>query len=809
MNSMKKTKEGINLKKLFRLKNTGSIFVIAGLLIILVIASYTYILQSSYTKTALETEITRDTASADAVHKLVDGRIGKEDFDQIKDQSDEKKQIYKDISSYFNEIRTLNSTRYIYTAKKNEEGKLVYVVDGLDPDADDVRHPGDYIEEEMVPYIDRAISGENVYSQDIIDTTWGPIFTACYPVSANHDGTGEIIGAFCIEMDMQSAYGMVEKTNHISIICGLVAGAVLLLICLYTYYVYQKSKAEEQKQKQLLMTAAEEANAANKAKSAFLLSISHDIRTPMNAIIGFTNIALHQNTVSDIHDSLEKVQKSSNHLLSLLNDVLDFTRIESGKVTISPEPVDITQLTDNVQAIMNGLLYNRDLKFEVHREISKNPYVLADVVRIREVLVNLLGNAVKFTKDGGKITLDISSYPGADEKHIITRYVVRDNGIGMSEEFQKKLFDPFSQEDDANARTQYKGTGLGMSITKKYVDMMGGSIAVESKKGVGSTFTVEIPLELTEQVIQSEQKQHLHRDLTGIHVLMAEDNDLNAELATIMLEDAGMTVTRASDGKEVVNLFKNHPRGTYDLILMDIMMPNMDGHQAAKAIRTLGIERSDAVTIPIIALSANAFIDDIQESLDSGMNDHISKPINMEELIDTITKYIKHDQENKEVNSDEKFALFLSDAKAQVSYDCDTGRITTFLISTQHQEDTSVMDIRPLVEAVMETAGKIKNDNMSDQDFYKLEFGSEMIFLNKDILLSNIDKIHTTGMGIDRIKMNLKLDTNDVVKFCKNKILDNNCDIYKQGKNWYCEIDNIKITINSYSYTIITAHLIK
>lgn len=640
MSSMKQTKEGVNLKKLLRLKNTGSIFVIAGLLIIFVIALYTFILQSSYTKTALETEITRDTASADAVHKLVDGRIGKEDFDQINDQSDEKNPLYKDISSYFNEVRTLNSTRYIYTAKKNEEGKLVYVVDGLDPDADDVRHPGDYIEDEMVPYIDRAISGENVYSQDIIDTTWGPIFTACYPVSANHDGTGEIIGAFCIEMDMQSAYGMVEKTNHISIICGLVAGAVLLLICLYTYYVYQKSKAEEQKQKQLLMNAAEEADAANKAKSAFLLSISHDIRTPMNAIIGFTNIALHQNMVSDIHDSLKKVQQSSNHLLSLLNDVLDFSRIESGKVTISPEPVDMNQLTDNVQAIMNGLLYNRDLQFEVHRESLKNPYVLADVVRIREVLVNLLGNAVKFTKDGGEITLDISSYPGADEKHIITRYVVRDNGIGMSEEFQKKLFDPFSQEDDANARTQYKGTGLGMAITKKYVDMMGGSIAVESKKDVGATFTVEIPLELPEQVIPSEQKQHLHKDLTGIHVLMAEDNDLNAELATIMLEDAGMTITRASDGKEVVDLFKNNPRGTYDLILMDIMMPNMDGHQAAKAIRALGIERSDAVTIPIIALSANAFIDDIQESLDSGMNDHISKPINIEELIDTITKYI-------------------------------------------------------------------------------------------------------------------------------------------------------------------------
>ena len=177
MNDMKKTKEGVNLKKkkFLRLKNTGSILVLMGLLIIFVIALYTFILQSSYTKTALDTEIARDTASADAVHKLVDGRISKEDFDQIKDQTDEKEQLYKNISSYFNEIRTLNSTRYIYTAKKNEEGKLVYVVDGLDPNADDVRHPGDYIEEEMVPYIDRAISGEKVYSQDIIDTTWGPI----------------------------------------------------------------------------------------------------------------------------------------------------------------------------------------------------------------------------------------------------------------------------------------------------------------------------------------------------------------------------------------------------------------------------------------------------------------------------------------------------------------------------------------------------------------------------------------------------------------------------------------------------------
>ena len=628
-------------KRFVKQKISGKIFVLMGLAIILAIAAYTFILQSAYTKTALETEISRDRASADAVHKLVDGKIGGEDFSQIKDRSDEETQFYKDISCYLNEIRTLNSTRYIYIATRDEEGKLIYVVDGLDPDAGDVRHPGDYIEDEMVPYIERALSGENVYSQDIVDTTWGPIFTACYPVRSNLDGTGDIVGAFCMEMDMQSAYGMVVKTNKISVICGTIVGLVLMMICLSTYFIYQKSKEEERKQKQLLLEAAEKADAANQAKSTFLLNMSHDIRTPMNAIIGFTNIALHQNVVADIHGSLEKVRESSNHLLSLLNDVLDLSRIESGKAVFSPEPVDITKLTDNVLAIMKGLLYNRDLKFEVYRERPKNPYVLADAARIREVLTNLLGNAVKFTKDGGMVTLDISCHPGEDDKHMIVRYIVKDNGIGMSEGFQKKLFKPFSQEDDSGARTQYKGTGLGMAITKEYVHMMGGKIDVESKKGIGTTFTVEIPLELTEQDIHQKQEEPVHRDLTGVNVLMAEDNDLNAELATVMLEDAGMVVTRASDGKEAVERFKNHPRGTYDIILMDIMMPNMDGHQAAKTIRAMEKERPDASSIPIIALSANAFAEDVKASVDSGMNGHISKPFDMEEVTATIAKYVK------------------------------------------------------------------------------------------------------------------------------------------------------------------------
>ena len=395
--------------------------------------------------------------------------------------------------------------------------------------------------------------------------------------------------------------------------------------------------AAQQKAKE--MTAlAEQAQAANKAKSAFLSNMSHDIRTPMNAIIGFTNIALHQDSVPEMHNCLKKIEDSSDHLLALLNDVLDLSRIESGRVEFSPVPADITAVTDSVIEITNGMLLNRELNFEVHREPLQNPYVMTEPVRIREILVNILNNAVKFTKDGGTIRLDAGSRPGADAQHIVICYRVKDTGVGMSEEFQKKLFDEFAQEENG-ARTQYKGTGLGMAISKKYVELMGGTITVDSQKGVGTTFTVEIPMELTSAEKVEKTKQSVqHNDLKGIKVLLAEDNDLNAELATLLLENSGMTVTRAADGQEVVDLFANHPAGTYDVILMDIMMPKMNGHQAAKAIRAMYADRPDAEEIPIIALSANAFSEDVQASLDAGMNGHVSKPLNMEEVTKVIER---------------------------------------------------------------------------------------------------------------------------------------------------------------------------
>ena len=429
-----------------------------------------------------------------------------------------------------------------------------------------------------------------------------------------------------------------HSVTAVAIIVFISWMAVTLIVIVNRLQTRKKLQLAAQQKAKEMAVLAEQAQAASKAKSTFLSNMSHDIRTPMNAIIGFTNIALHQDSVPEMHNCLKKIEESSDHLLSLLNDVLDLSRIESGKVEFSPVPANITAVTDSVIEIVKGMLLNRELNFEVHREPLQNPYVMTEPVRIREILVNILNNAVKFTKDGGTIRFDAGNRPGADAQHIVICYRIKDTGIGMSEEFQKKLFDEFAQEENG-VRTQYKGTGLGMPISKKYIELMGGTITVDSRKGVGTTFTVEIPMELTNaEKVEKTKPLVQHNDLKGIKVLLAEDNDLNAELATILLEDLGMTVTRAADGQEVVDLFAEHPAGTYDIILMDIMMPKMDGHQAAKAIRAMYADRPDAEEIPIIALSANAFSEDVQASLDAGMNGHVSKPLNMEEVTKVIER---------------------------------------------------------------------------------------------------------------------------------------------------------------------------
>ena len=288
---------------------------------------------------------------------------------------------------------------------------------------------------------------------------------------------------------------------------------------------------------------------------------------------------------------------------------------------------------------MYGFLSNRSLSFFTNIEEPEATCVLADTVRIREVLVNILGNAVKFTEDGGSIHFETSYHPGADARQIMVRYRVSDTGIGMTEEFIEHIFDEFSQEEN-NARTHYKGTGLGMAITKRYVDLMGGTISVKSRKGEGSTFTVELPLELTDESnVRKQGYSNTNVDLTGVKILLAEDNDLNAEIAMVQLEELGIRVTRAADGKEAVKTFAENPPGTFDLIFMDIMMPEMNGYEATETIRSMN-NRPDCLSIPIIAMTANAFAEDVQASLDAGMNGHIAKPIVIDEVIKAIAQNV-------------------------------------------------------------------------------------------------------------------------------------------------------------------------
>lgn len=405
------------------------------------------------------------------------------------------------------------------------------------------------------------------------------------------------------------------------------------------YIMDLSDRTKDKKINQKLEDAVRTAENANRAKTTFLNNMSHDIRTPMNAIIGFTNIALKQETKPEVRNCLKKISNSSEHLLTLINDVLDISRIESGKIKFAPISVDIRTVADTVLGIMQGFLSDRSITFHTNLAIPETPYVLADAVRIREVLVNILGNAVKFTEDSGSIDFEVSYHPGEDDRHIMVQYRIADTGVGMTEEFVEHIFDEFSQEENT-ARTQYRGTGLGMAITKRYVDLMGGTICVESKKGEGSTFTVELPLELTDR--ENVRKQDLFvqkANLSGVKILLAEDNELNAEIAMVQLEELGIQVTRAVDGKEAVRTFADNPPDTFDLIFMDVMMPEMNGYEATAAIRAMQ-DRPDARRIPIIAMTANAFAEDVQASLDAGMNGHIAKPIVMDEVERTIARNV-------------------------------------------------------------------------------------------------------------------------------------------------------------------------
>ena len=529
-----------------------------------------------------------------------------------------------------------------YIIKKN--GTLAY----FDADSDDVigarniykaLEEAEYIQGRNFDMVKEQLDRDGIVAANILLNQTEYYY--CLTALNNYDMTLMLLlPADCVAVSTMDMMNSAIRTGMIFIS----AMVLLILLAFFSLIKVQRSsqmvKLEQETNKELnrLRAAAETANAA---KSTFLNNMSHDIRTPMNAIIGFTNIALKQNPKPEVKACLDKISDSSEHLLALINDVLDISRIESGKVQYTPAPVDIAEVSESVLTIMYGYLSNRDITFQTELEEPNTRYVLTDAVRVREVLVNILGNAVKFTNDGGTVTYAVSYHPGEDDRHVNVRYRISDTGIGMSEDFVDHIFDEFSQED-LGARTQYKGTGLGMAITKRYVDLMGGTICVESRKGVGSTFTVKLPMEIADFCEGKKTAVAVGKaDLHGLKVLLAEDNDLNAEIAIVQLEELGMQITRAVDGKEAVRCFAENPQGTFDIILMDIMMPQMNGYEATKAIRSLD-DRPDGRTIPIIAMTANAFAEDVQASLDAGMNGHLSKPIVMDEVVKTIARNLDH-----------------------------------------------------------------------------------------------------------------------------------------------------------------------
>ena len=402
----------------------------------------------------------------------------------------------------------------------------------------------------------------------------------------------------------------------------------------------RKAANDTQELNAKLQIAAENAESANRAKSTFLFNMSHDIRTPMNAIIGYADLASrHLDDPAKLEKYMENIQVCGQNLLMLLNNVLDLARIENDKTEMEYSVSDVDKDFRNCIAMFQNQADSKGQTLTVTTQLPY-PYIYADIPHLTEVCTNLVSNAVKYTGAGGTIRCDITQKPGEKEGWCDTVVTVADNGIGMSQEFQKHIFEPFERERTSTV-SKVEGSGIGMGIVKKLVGLMGGTVEVESKIGVGSTFTVTIPCRIaSEDEIQAKREINPsdQKCLCGTRILLTEDNDLNAEIATELLQEEGCTVDRAKDGVECVDMLEKAANGTYQLILMDVQMPVMNGYDATKKIRRM--DDPQKANIPIVAMTANAFSEDKQVALDAGMNDHIAKPINMSVLVPTLRKYL-------------------------------------------------------------------------------------------------------------------------------------------------------------------------
>ena len=438
------------------------------------------------------------------------------------------------------------------------------------------------------------------------------------------------------------------KDNFVMVLLvSSIAVAAILLTILKLLRKARKAEAaarkaadDTQELNAKLQVAVEKAESANHAKSTFLFNMSHDIRTPMNAIIGYADLASrHSDDPAKLKKYMENIQVCGQNLLMLLNNVLDLARIENEKTEIEYSVSDVDKDFRNCIAMFRNQADSKGQTLTVTTQLQY-PYIYTDIPHLTEICTNLVSNAVKYTGAGGTIRCDVTQKPGEKEGWCDTVITVADNGIGMSQEFQKHIFEPFERERTSTV-SKVEGSGIGMGIVKKLVGLMGGTVEVESKIGVGSTFTVTIPCRIASEDETQAKRETAPSDekcLCGVKILLTEDNDLNAEIATELLQEEGCTVDRAKDGVECVDMLDKAANGTYQLILMDIQMPVMNGYDAAKKIRRM--DDPQKAGIPIIAMTANAFSEDRQAALDAGMNDHVSKPINMSILVPTIQKYL-------------------------------------------------------------------------------------------------------------------------------------------------------------------------
>ena len=433
---------------------------------------------------------------------------------------------------------------------------------------------------------------------------------------------------------------MVLLVSSIFVAVILLAILKLLLKARKAEAAARKAANDTQELNAKLQIAAENAESANRAKSTFLFNMSHDIRTPMNAIIGYADLAArHSDEPAKLEKYMENIQVCGQNLLMLLNNVLDLARIENDKTEMEYSVSDVEKDFRNCIAMFQNQADSKGQTLTVTTQLPY-PYIYADIPHLTEVCTNLVSNAVKYTGAGGTIRCGVTQKPGGKEGWCDTVVTVADNGIGMSQEFQKHIFEPFERERTSTV-SKVEGSGIGMGIVKKLVELMGGTVEVESKIGVGSTFTVTIPCRIaSEDEIQAKREINPsdQKCLCGTRILLTEDNDLNAEIATELLQEEGCTVDRAKDGVECVDMLEKAANGTYQLILMDVQMPVMNGYDATKKIRRM--DDPQKANIPIVAMTANAFSEDKQVALDAGMNDHIAKPINMSVLVPTLRKYL-------------------------------------------------------------------------------------------------------------------------------------------------------------------------